>query len=169
MPYSVKSFLNIKEDRGRAFVIVVSFFNKFNDSEKLVGSGMFSGEWSPAKTVFSYWLLRSEDNGSKTVDLGEVKKLQVNRRKCIRAITQNDSARFPVSRDETHKFFTKTWESTQLPVERPMPDPPSRLYQWKCSHEHSSRPASRQLRILLRDRTESQTGIGGRSTPTVPS
>ncbi|GFU64511.1 hypothetical protein TNCV_2526261 [Trichonephila clavipes] len=58
-------------------------------------------------------------NKHKGIDLRNPQQVQRtykwNRRKCIRAITQ-DSARCPVSREETHQFFTKIWESTQVPV-----------------------------------------------------
>ncbi|GFW62213.1 retrovirus-related Pol polyprotein from type-2 retrotransposable element R2DM, partial [Trichonephila clavipes] len=66
----------------------------------------------------------------KSIDLQNPQQVQRtykwNRRKCIRAITQKDSARCPVSREDTHQFFTRIWESTRTPIEQQRPDPPSR-------------------------------------------
>ncbi|GFX60035.1 retrovirus-related Pol polyprotein from type-2 retrotransposable element R2DM [Trichonephila clavipes] len=49
-----------------------------------------------------------------------------NRRKCVRALTQMESPRCPVSKDKRHTFFKRIWETTRSPAERSPPDPPSR-------------------------------------------
>ncbi|GFR30369.1 uncharacterized protein TNCT_216741 [Trichonephila clavata] len=49
-----------------------------------------------------------------------------NRRKCIRAITSPSGARCLAPKEEVYGFYKNMWESGSSPVERPMPEPPTR-------------------------------------------
>ncbi|GFT76708.1 retrovirus-related Pol polyprotein from type-2 retrotransposable element R2DM [Trichonephila clavipes] len=53
------------------------------------------------------------------LDLANPQKVQQaykwNRRKCVRAITQNTSQRCPVSMEETYDFFKAVWETSSSP------------------------------------------------------
>ncbi|GFY55587.1 retrovirus-related Pol polyprotein from type-1 retrotransposable element R2 [Trichonephila inaurata madagascariensis] len=49
-----------------------------------------------------------------------------NRRKCVRAITQEPSQRCPVNMEETFRYFQSVWETSNSPVERIHSEPPTR-------------------------------------------
>ncbi|GFY56669.1 retrovirus-related Pol polyprotein from type-2 retrotransposable element R2DM [Trichonephila inaurata madagascariensis] len=74
---------------------------------------------------------KSETNGSNHggLDLQNPQRVQQtykwNRRKCVRAITQEPSQRCPVNM-ETFRYFQSVWETSNSPVERIHSEPPTR-------------------------------------------
>ncbi|GFY44120.1 retrovirus-related Pol polyprotein from type-2 retrotransposable element R2DM [Trichonephila inaurata madagascariensis] len=49
-----------------------------------------------------------------------------NRRKCVRAITQDQAQRCPVKMEETLRYFQSVWETSSSPAERIHSEPPTR-------------------------------------------
>ncbi|GFW16080.1 retrovirus-related Pol polyprotein from type-2 retrotransposable element R2DM [Trichonephila clavipes] len=73
---------------------------------------------------------RPNGHGGAGLDLLNHQKVQQaykwNRRKCVRAITQDTAQRCPVSMDETYEFFKSVWETSSSPDERRHGETPTR-------------------------------------------